>query len=146
MTLHRIAGLLALAGTLSACVSSTEPETALTVGLDTREVSRDSVGNAVIPFRVSNAGTATVYLQTCGGFVTADVQQRVGSAWATAASAFGCFSSIYLGPRQLGPGETTTGTQSVRLGPGEYRLRVLLSLDPQGEPTRSVTSDVITVR
>ncbi len=147
MTLHPIAALLVATTVLAACATPTESELALVVALDAREFARDSVGNVVVPFRVSNAGSTTVYLPTCGTTVTADIERRNSpTGWATSAAGASCYLSLYLGPRRLEPGQSVSGVQSARLSTGEYRLRVLVSRDAQQNPNQSATSDVISIR
>lgn len=132
---------------LAGCVSSTAPEEALSVGLTTRAFGRDSLGFVRIGFRVSNAGNTTVYLNRCGVEVAADIERRdAPEQWALTSSAItSCASSLYLGPYRLDPGQTVQATQTARLTVGEFRLRVLVSLDADGPPTRSTTSDVISI-
>jgi hypothetical protein len=134
---------------LTACVSATEPEETVVVGLNTRSFGRDSAGFTSISFRVINSGVSPVYLPRCGTEVTADVILGLDTPIAASAvpvwSGAGCFLSLALGPYRLDPGKTVESVQRARLSKGEYRLRVFLSLDPSQDPTRLATSDVINI-
>ena len=142
---------LALTGTtvLAACVSATEPEETVVVGLNTRSFGSDSLGFTVIGFHVINSGVSPVYLPRCGTAVSADVILSVDTPMAASAtpaySGSGCFLSLALGPYRLDPGQTVESVQRARLPKGEYRLRVFLSLDPAQDPTRVATSSVISI-
>lgn len=131
---------------VGACASSTEPEEALTVTTAASEYVRDSLGFALITFRVSNAGRSTVYLSTCGSTVSAQFEQRAGVAfWATSLASAGCPLSFYAGPYRLEPGQSVQGSQSGRFTAGEYRLSVPVSLSATADANRVARSGSIRI-
>ncbi len=131
---------------VGACASSTEPEDALTVTTAAPQYARDALGFALIPFRVSNASRNTVYLTTCGGVVSANVEQRAGGpVWAASLAAAGCLSSFHAGPYRLEPGQSVQGSQSGRFTAGEYRLSVPVSLSATANANRVARSGSIRI-
>jgi hypothetical protein len=146
--LRHASAALIMAALAAACVGPTEPEAALTVSPTAAQFTRDSLGFVQLTFRVTNAGTSTVYLETCGGVVTAEVQlpERPSLFALSSELALGCFSSFAAGPSALRPGQVIEGRQSGRIPPGDYRLRVLLALKPDRTADRSALSGVISIR
>ena len=144
--LTRSTAVILFLASVGACVSSTEPEEALTVTPAASQYARDSLGFAVITFRVSNAGRSTVYLSTCGSTVSAQFEQRAASAfWATSFASSGCYLSFYAGPYRLEPGQSVQGVQSGRFTPGEYRLSVPVSLSATADANRVARSGSIRI-
>lgn len=140
--------LIAAVAALGGCATSTDPETAVVVGVAARTAVRDTLGFAEIDFVVMNAGDRAVYVERCGAKVSADVDQRTDtSAWRVAAEASaGCYSSLWLGPLRLEPGRSVRSTQAARVAAGDVRLRVKVSTDFEQAVARFVASDVISVR
>ena len=133
---------------LAGCVSPSAPEEALVLTPLQSEVTRGERGLVLVGFRVSNPGQQTMYLPTCGGVVTADVQYRAAPAvaWLESAQANLCYSSFAAGPRTLEPGGSVEGRSEFVLPPGEYRLQLAVSATRDAEPSRSVVSSPFVVR
>lgn len=146
---HRIRQLvttLVLSASTVACVSSTAPEEALSVAPTATRFVRDSSGFVQISFRVTNAGNTAVYLATCSGVVSADVQSNSATpALSSSANSLICLSPLDAGPYELRPGQTIQGNRRGRILPGDYRLRVPVRLRRDGAANRSAFSSVITV-
>jgi hypothetical protein len=110
---------------LSGCSSATAPEDQLIVAAVQPLPTRDSLGFSDLRFQVTNTGDRTLFLETCGGVVAADLQQRTTTlAWSPIPVASLCYSSFYAGPYRLDPGSTVAGVQRGKIPAGEYRLRI----------------------
>ena len=116
--------------------AASQPEDQLVVTAVQPLPQRDSLGFADIRFQVTRHGARTMYLETCGGVVTADVQQRTTTlTWSSTPVASLCFSSDHAGPHRLEPETSVIGVQRARVTAGEYQLRI-----PVG-PSESTASE-----
>jgi hypothetical protein len=138
---------LVLAAALPACVESTAPEETVTVTPISTRIVRDSLGFATVSYRVSNPSRVPVYLGTCGAQVAAGFDLRAAAT--TWTSSFdgraACYSSLYVGPYRLEPGQSVEGTQSARFAAGEYRISIPVSRTTSLDGSRTAKSASISI-
>ena len=99
---------------------------------------------APVRFAALNTGDATVYLQACGGRVLMIVQRRQGDSWQDYSGA-ACLAIYSMSPLALAPGAERS--DSLALGdPGQYRLRLGVSLDGSNPAEWNAISNPFDVR
>jgi hypothetical protein len=114
------------------------------IEVDPLVVDRGPDGAAVVAFRVTNAGTDTLFVARCGARLTVTVARLEAVGWVQRESGV-CIATLPMSPIALPPGASLPGDRTVT-APGRYRLGLGLARSSSDAPDWTATSEAFDVR
>ena len=135
---------LSVAVLVALVVGCGKDEPRVTVAVNGSDFNREPILGttaqmATIPFRVTNRGSATAFVTTCGAQLSPVVERFAGLRWEEYAGGF-CLLDIISEPLELRSGASKSGSATI-MEPGRYRIRALYAQEPTNDPHALSPSD-----